>query len=357
MYNIQKKSYIILLLVCVFSLLQFLGCANNKDRVNQKKNVDYDIGVIHSTSDKGTSEIDFIKKNGDLVTTKNYNYGYIMPAGYFNSIQSNDMLYVCPLGRETERTDNIILGIDLNNTNGTAYKFDHANILSFQYANDYICTSSNENGYNNIDQYSIKSKEKKSIQCSNCIIDSIVNCNKYFYAMKMNMDTEKISLCKIDFDNNKCLDIFDLDDSFKEVPHFLVTDNQMLYFTNGKKLYCFDTETEDQHQYELIHENSYNLKIVDNKLYVGCTDICNDSKSILDIYELNTGKLLGSTPINTTIMQMEVKNDLVYLSDLNTVDIYQLNEKYNALKQQSIDMNAEKNDGNNYVCGFFLKKN
>lgn len=37
MYNIQKKSYIILLLVCAFSLLQFLGCANNKDRVNQKK--------------------------------------------------------------------------------------------------------------------------------------------------------------------------------------------------------------------------------------------------------------------------------------------------------------------------------
>jgi hypothetical protein len=332
------------------------GCANKKDEVSQNKNVDYDIGVIHTSRDWGTSEIDFLKKTGDLITTKRYKYGYITPTGCSNSVQSKDMLYLSPLGTSKSSGDSVILGVDLNNANGTAYKFGAKNIGSFQYAQDYICII-NGAGYEQVDRYSIKSKETKSIQCSYGSLSSLAYCNQNFYAIKMNMDTGKFSLCKMDFDKKECLDIWSLDDTFKDAPQFLVADDKMLYFTNGKSLYSLDTEKNEQHKYELAHENSFNLKIVDHKLYIGCTDLQNGKPSILDIYELATGKLLGSTPISTTIQQMEVKNNLVYLSDLNTVDTYQLNEKYNAQKQKSIDMNAVKRNDDSYVCGFFLKDN
>lgn len=359
MFNIRGKSCVVIIsLVCAFSILQISGCSYNKDEVSQNKNVDYDIGVIHTSRNKGTSQIDFLKKTGDLVTTEKYNYGYITPAGFANSVQSKDMLYLSPLGRYKVEGDSVILGINLNNTNGTAYKFGEYNIGSFQYGQDNICIS-NGAGYDQVDCYSIKSKETKSIQCADCIISSLAYCNHDFYAMKTkaNVDKGKFSLCKMDFDKTKCLDLLDLDETFKDVPQFLVADDQMLYFTNGKSLYCFDTKKKEQHKYELAHANSYNLKIVDHILYVGCTDIHNGNQSNLDIYELKTGKLLGSTPIDTTIMQMEVKNNVVYLSDLKTVDAYQLNEKYIAKKQQSVDMNIVKRNDDSYVCGFFLKNN
>ena len=328
------------------------GCSYTKEYKQQN----YGIGVIYSTEYKEKSYISFLDDSYTVVGNKSYSYGDILPTGFSNSINTEDTLYICPLGKDTEREAGIILGIDKKSANSTEYKFNRTNITDFIHNDNYIYTSSNTNCCNYIDQYNMENSVMTSLELKGMTVQAMDCVDSKMYGFEQNMDTDELYLCQFDFSKKQDIPLYHLDVAFEESPSFLEAWNHSLYFTNGDYLYTYHIDTNEVEQLQLGHTDGFNLKVQDHILYVACTDILNGTTSYIEIYDLNANKQLGTVKCDKPILQMEVLDNQIYVSDLNTLDIYELETDFSATKIKSVDLTDTMKDGY-YVAEFFLNSN
>jgi len=340
-----------LLILCLGGLLISGGCSSGAFPS------DYLVGVIYSTEYKDKSKIDFYDSNLKKISNRTYSYGCMGHDGFVNANIVDGILYECPLGKATEKDLGLIIGLDVSSGKVVEYNFNRTNITDYICDENYIYTSSNLNGINYIDRYDRQNGNISTIEIEGQYVAELAVNEKTLYGFNVALDngseTTEINLCKFNFDLANFELLHRLTDILEDSPSYSVITKQKLYFSEEKRLFIYDLIDNKIDTMNLVHENGFNLFLNDNLLYVGCSDIFGQEESWIDVVDLNSNEIVNTYSIDCPILQMDINENYIYVSDFEKINVYQFLQN-TSIEKIDIVRIPEYNDY--YVGGFFIKE-
>ena len=146
--------------------------------------------------------------------------------------------------------------------------------------------------------------------------------------------------------------LYEIDSEYE--PSFMESYEGKLYFPREDVLYEYDIQKQSMDKIQLPHTNAYNLKLVKDTLYIGCTDIFNGEESYVDVMYLPEKEIVQSIKYDGIILQMEISaEDELYILDYNKINKYDISNQESVLSQ-SIELESS---DDYYIGGFYLNKN
>lgn len=165
----------------------------------------------------------------------------------------------------------------------------------------------------------------------------------------MDLESDNYFLCEF----NILKDTYEILYELETEPDFMEIYQGKLYFANEDKLYEYNIQSKTMNEIKLPHTSAYNLNLVGDILYIGCTDILNGTESYVDIMYLPDKKIIKSIKYGGIILQLEVseKNKL-YILDYDKLTVYDISSEEPIL----VDSMVMESDKGYYIGGFYLNE-
>lgn len=338
----RKKT--LLFVLCFVYLFFVAGCDEAYD-------ADYELGIIQTQEYKEESKICFYDEQLQLKKEIKYPYPNISYDGFFNSLIKNNKLYLQPKGHSDELDYGKIIAMSLQDGEVTEYDFNRTNITAFDCDEQKVYAVSNLNGITYIDCYDIKTKEMQTFETDKILIDNIAVNNGKIYAMAMDWETEEDIFGCVSIEAQNWEEHYRIQTDMS--PAFLEFFENRVYFVDKNLLYEYQTDAGKMVTHELPHTNAYNLSLKNEKLYIGCTDIFEETTSYLEVFDINSGENETLLTVDGSILQVEVFGencDTIYLRGYENIEKYKM---YNGgfRKEQELKL-PDENDF--FVGGFFV---
>lgn len=329
---------------CLFGLVMLLlsGCGNNYL-------TEYNVGVIYTTEYKNKSKINFLNEKLKEVNSLPYRYSSMSYDGFSNALIADNELYLLPKGHADKLDYGKVISLNLVDGKIKEYDFGRTNITDFEYNSGSICVSSNLNGKNYIDVYNMQNAQIQTMELQDVMVSNLVMEENRIFGVMMDLETDSCFLCEF----NLMEDRYEIMYEMEADPDFMELYDGNLYVPQGDILYEYNIEERKVGKIKLPHTNAYNLNLIGDILYIGCTDILNGTKSYVDIMHLPDKKILKSIQYEGIILQMEIsKEDKLYILDYQKLSIYDISKEETVLVE-SMELT---NDGAYYVGGFYLNE-
>lgn len=118
-------------------------------------------------------------------------------------------------------------------------------------------------------------------------------------------------------------------------------------------MYEYNIQSKAMNEIKLPHANAYNLNLVGDILYIGCTDILNGTESYVDIMYLPDKEILKSIKYEGVILQLEVsKQNELYILDYDKLTVYDISNEEPILVDWMVMESAQ----GYYIGGFYLNE-
>lgn len=313
---------------------------------------EYDFGIIYTKEYKNESKICFFNQEMKEVNNLSYNYSNMSYDGFSNALIVDNMLYLLPKGHADKLDYGKVVELNLINGKIEEYDFNRTNITNCRYNNGNIYISSNLDGKSHIDMYDKRTNKIQSMTVSNILVDNIIIDDDKIFGIVTNIENSKCTLCEFDLSEKDYHVLCEL--KLEEPPAFMEIYHGNLYFPNEDILYEYNIQNKTLEEIKLPHKNAYNLKLVEDTLYIGCTDIFNGTESYVDIMYLPEKKVMKSIKYDGIILQMEVsKEDKLGILDYDKLSFYDISKEKPVAAES---MEIETADGY-YIGGFYLNEN
>lgn len=334
-----------IVIACLVSLIILLlsGCGNNYL-------TEYDFGVIYTAEYKDKTQISFFDEKMEAVSSVSYHYPNISYNGFSNTLIVDNELYISPKGHADKLDYGKIISLNLFDGKIKEYDFNRTNITNFACDSRSLCISSNLNGKNYIDVYDMQTEKIQTMELEDVFVSSLVLQEDKIYGIMMDLETDGYSLCEFNVMEDKYEILYELETE----SDFMEIYQGKLYFACEDILYEYNIQSKTMEKINLPHTNAYNLNLVGDMLYIGCTDILNGTESYVDIMYLPDKKIVKSIKYEGIILQLEIskeKNKL-YILDYDKLTVYDISNEEAIL----VDSMALESANGYYIGGFYLNE-
>ena len=335
----KRKITFLVMVLCIV----LVGCST-------KFPSQYNLGIIYTMEYEKNSLIKFYNDFQEE-TCLSYKYSSMSYDGYRNSLIQDGKLYLLPLGRGDKLDYGKVISYALDSGSIVEYDFNRTNITDYDVKDNHIYVTSNINGISYIDKYDMTTGNIISIESEDGIIfDSVVECNNKIFCNIIDMNEENIQLCEVDFDKQDYNIVYDYIGEVSSIYLVSYDEENKIYFIDDQMLIEYDILNSVTFQYETMHNNAFNLSVIDDQLYIGCTDLFEDVDSCIDVFDLKEKKFVRTIEYDGIILQIEVKNDVMYILDYNKLVMLDLNDENDKMiRTMELGKDAY------YIGGFFVK--
>lgn len=338
-----QKTKIILLMLMVFAIC-LSGCKENYEE-------DYKIGIVYTKEYKSDTKLVFLDEAMEPVNEINYAYANMSYDGFRNSLQREGKVFFLPKGHGDKLDYGKVISMQLSDGTVEEYDFDRTNITFFCCDENFIYASSNLNSVCYLDRYDRKTGEILSMESENLITDVMAVGEGRLYGFTYDLERDSGYLCEFDIQQQTSTILYHLKSEI--TPAFLQYDSGMLLFVEDNILYEYKVDEGSMEEIQLPHDSAYNLLVQDGKLYIGYTDLFEEKRSYVDVYDLKKQEVINEVVYDGSILQMEVSKEnpnhlfILGYDKLTEIDI----TDGSVLKQKE----GLEEDGF-YLGGFFVKE-
>lgn len=337
----MKRKITVAILVC-FVLVMLSGC-------EREYQMEYDFGVIFTTEYKNYSQIKYFNEEMQEISTLSYHYPNISYDGFRNSLIVGNELYLLPKGHADKLDYGKVISLNLADGKIKEYNFRRANITDFECALNLLCISSNLNSINYIDVYDLQTEKIQTMEVENAFINNLLVEGNRIYGTMTDLETDHCFLCEF----NIVRGTYEVMHEIQAEPDFMEFYQGNLYFSNEDILYEYNIKSKTMAEIMIPHKNAYNLNLVEDMLYIGCTDILNGTESYVDVMCLPEKKIVKSIKHEGAILQLEVsEEDELYILDYDNLSVYDVSTKEPTL----INSMVLQTDKEYYIGGFYLNE-
>lgn len=342
----RSTTKISILLISIFFLISLTGCS-------KEYNNNYSLGIIQTKEYKNQTKITFYNEQLELTNEIVYSYPNISFDGFRNALIKDNRLYLQPKGDGDKLDYGKVIAMSLQDGKITEYDFNRTNITDFKCDGQNIYAVSNLNGSTYIDCYDTKTKEIQTFTTRDILIDTIVVNKGRMYGIASDWNAQENFFVHISMEEQTFQEIYSIKTELS--PSYLEFWENHVYFVNDNVLYEYQTDNDKMVTHKLPHKNAYNLLLKDEKLYIGCTDIFENTTSYLDVFDINTGEVKQLLTVDGSILQVEVSgktHDTIYLCSYEKIEKYQL-DKGKYVKNNEVELPESKTF---FVGGFFINE-
>ena len=340
----MKKGFIYSTIALV--ILTFSGCGKEAPFPTE-----YEIGVLYSTEYKNTTRLVLLDENMNSVYEKALPYGYLGHCGYMNAIKKGEVLYECPQGTATEKELGLIIGLDTLTGEVTEYDFQRVNMTDFDCDENYLYVTSNLNNVDYVERMDQSTGQKDTIELPFYVSDIAVNDGR-LYGFGENMNAGgKVVFYLFDFETLQAIEIADLSGTMKEPAPFIASYKNKMYWAQGDRLYCLDTETKKIDSILLTHEYGFNVQVKDQYLWLVCTNIYEEADSYVLVFDCEREIFVKEYSFPYSVQQLEITGNALYMGSQEFLEKYTFGQQGDITFVKRYDYELS---GEYYLGGFYV---